>query len=247
MKPIAFLDWETTGTDVVADRIVQMHITKVDPTSWDIIEERGTLINPGVPIPKGASDIHGITDDMVKDAPRFAQVAKSLYSFLRDCNVGGFNIINFDVPMLSEEFIRCEIEWPVMGTLFFDAYKIFADKERRDLTGAVKFYLQREMEGAHGAKADVHATIDIFKAQIDKYEDLKAMNLEELSKFCVGHNTVDLAGKIVLNEEGVPTYGFGKDKGKTIKDNPGFGFWMLKNSFPSETKKVLETILFKKK
>lgn len=246
MRPIAFFDLETTGTDVVADRIVQIHITKVNPVNWEIIDQRAALINPEIPISPEATAVHGITNETVKDKPKFGQLAKGILEFMMGCDVGGFNIINFDVPILNESFLRSGYNWPAPGTLFFDSYKIFAEKEQRNLTGAVKFYLNEVLEGAHDAGNDVAATINVFKAQINRYEDLKEMTLAELHTFCVGANTVDLAGKLIRNQDGVVVYGFGKDKGKGVKDNPGFAYWMMKQSFPTDTINHIKKILFGK-
>lgn len=241
MKPIIFFDLETTGTDVVNDRIVQFAAMKVPETFTEINEQKNVLMNPGRPISKEASEVHGITDEDVKDKPKFAQYAKGLFDFLSGCNYAGYNIIHFDVPMLSEEFARCGIEWPAKDSSFYDACNVFREKEKRDLTNAVKFYCNESHEDAHDALADVKATWKVFLAQQDRYEDLNTP--EKYAAFCVIPGALDLAGKIVLNENGEAVYNFGKDKGKSVKHNPGFGQWMLNQSFSTNTKNIVRSLI----
>lgn len=246
MKPIIFFDTETTGTDIVEDRIVQLAVLKVDETGSPLKGEQAKeiIMNPGKPISPGATKVHGITDDMVKDAPPFGAYAKSIYEYFRGCDVAGFNIKRFDVPLMAEEFARVGITWPEPGTEFVDMYQIFAKKEPRDLGAALKFYNGKSHENAHNATADILATIDVFKGQMFMYKDLAEMSISEINAFCEGDERwVDLAGKIILNAEGIPVYSFGKDKDKSIKSNPGFAQWMLKGNFPSETKKQIKKIL----
>lgn len=238
-KPIIFLDIETTGTDVVNDRIVQLAILK----SVDLVsdEEKNVLINPGKPIPKEATEVHGISDDMVKDQPLFSNYAKSLFEFIKDCDYAGFNIIQFDVPLLSEEFARVGIEWPHRDAVFYDAFHVFREKEKRDLSGAVKFYCNEEHTEAHDALSDIKATKKVMEAQMKVYADVE--DYEKYGAFCKNSNALDLAGKIVLNEAGEAVFSFGKHKGKSVRLNPGFGRWMLKESFPTNTKKVVESLI----
>jgi DNA polymerase-3 subunit epsilon len=243
MKPIIYFDLETTGTEVDKSRIVQIAAARIDPETGEA-KTKKVLVNPGILIPKEASDVHGITDQMVEGCPTFKAISKSLFEYMDGCDLGGFNIINFDVPLLAEEFLRAGLNWPAPGTLFIDAMKIFYEKEPRTLSGAVKHYLKREHADAHDAQADILATIEVYHAQLKAYADLGQMDRQELHDFCQGdEKRVDLAGKIVLNATGVPVYSFGKDKGKSIKNNPGFAIWMLKNSFPTETKNHLKKLL----
>jgi DNA polymerase-3 subunit epsilon len=244
---LAYIDLETTGTETETDRIVQIAAFKSSQDFSQKTDVRQIFINPGIPIPKAASDVHGITDEMVRDKPNFKQISKSLHEYLDGCHICGFNICNFDVPLLSEEFARVGIEWPRPGTLFIDTYRIFAEKEKRDLAGAVKFYLKAEHVDAHDAAGDILATGAVLFEQLRYYPDLGAMNLNQLHAFCEGeHPRVDLAGKIVLIN-GVACYSFGKHKGQPVLSQEGFAHWMLKNSFPTDTKKKLRQILFSKK
>jgi len=248
-KPIAFFDLETTGTSITQDRIVQIAACKI----LSPFGERGDLkkfyVNPQMPIPAGATKVHGITNEMVANAPTFASYAKSMFEYLQGCDIAGFNVKGFDVPLLAEEFTRCNIKWPIGDERYLDACKIFFIKEPRTLAGACNHYLNRTLEGAHDAGNDILATIDVFEAQLQRYPDLGNMGAKELNDFCnEGQRCIDLAGKIILNEQGVPCYSFGtKTTGVPVLDDPGFGNWMLKNDFPTDTKERLKEILFKKR
>lgn len=244
-KHIALLDLETTGTEPDSARIVQIAAVKLDH-QWQPVEDPKVMyVNPGVAIPKEATEVHKITDDMVKDAPRFSQIAKSLHAWLDECDVLGFNSNRFDVLVMNEEFAREKLVWPGPGVRMLDAYKIFAEKEQRTLAGAAKFYLGETHDDAHDAKADILMTLRVFDAQRRVYEDIGTMSLDDLHTFCNGTEVkVDLAGKIVRNEQGVAVYGFGKDKGKPVKDNPGFGNWMMKQGFTTDTKEVVRKLLY---
>lgn len=244
MRPLIIIDFETTGTNTGTDRIVQVGALKVESTLLKVLANKETLINPMIPIPKAASDIHGITDEMVKDSPTFAQIARSLYDFLLDSDIAGFNILNFDVPLLAAEFERVGIIWPLPGTFFIDAYVIFAEKEKRDLSAAVQFYTGKSHEGAHGAAADCKGTLEVIRGQIERYPDLSGLDVPGLHAVCMGKR-VDLAGKLERNEAGEVVYSFGKDKGKSVKQYPGFAEWMLKQDFPGETKRIIREILLR--
>ena len=243
-KPLIFIDIESTGVDVVNDRIVQLAALKVTGGIEQPGEEKNVLIYPGIVIPKEAIECHGITNEMVIDKPRFSQYAKGLFDFLKDSNYAGFNIIQFDIPLLSEEFARCGIDWPAKDALFFDAFHVFREKEKRDLSSAVKFYCNQDHTEAHDAVSDCRATRNVLLAQIERYPDLDSE--DKYAEFCKNPNALDLAGKIVLNDNGHAVYNFGKDKGKVIKYNPSFGKWMLNNSFPTNTKNIIRSLIGEK-
>jgi DNA polymerase-3 subunit epsilon len=248
MKPIVIFDLETTGVEVESSKIVELACLKVGHDLQPLADQtvKRILINPGIPIPAEATEVHKITDEMVHGAGMFAQYAKGVFDYFAGCDVAGFNSNRFDVPLLAEEFARVGIYWPEPDTNFIDVYQIFAYKEPRDLSGAVKFYLNREHETAHSAEGDILATAAVLAAQIGKYPELAGMGAKQIHEFCQGENPwVDLAGKIVL-KDGVAVYGFGKDKGKCVKSNPGFATWMLKQSFPTNTKNVLKKLLYGK-
>lgn len=240
-----FFDLETTGTSVTADRIVQIAAVKIDD-NYNIIPgtQKKLLINPGIAIPAGATKVHGITDEMVKDLPVFKAYAASMFTYFSNPVLAGYNIRSYDVPLLAEEFARCGIVWPAPDVKIIDQYKIFSLKEKRDLSAALKFYTGEEMTGAHDAENDNLATVKIFKGQMDMYGDLNEMCYEELHEFCCeGKKTLDIAGKIGINENGEAYYTFGKAANILVKNDTGFGHWMLKSDFTTDTKNVLRKLL----
>lgn len=167
-KPLAFFDLETTGVSTADDRIVSIAVKKYLPDGS--VEDKYMLINPERPIPEGATQVHGISDEMVKDAPSFKKIAKSLHAFLEGCDLAGFNIINFDIPLLAEEFLRAGLSFPIIGTRFLDACTIYRIKEVRTLSAGYKFYCGKEMTDAHNAQADVNATCEVLEKQMELYE-----------------------------------------------------------------------------
>ena len=249
-KDIIVFDLETTGTSITKDRVIQLAALKIDH-NFNILEPlKEILINPQMPIATDAIAAHGITDEMVKDKPPFISFSKSLFSFFQGCDLSGFNHIRFDIPLLSEEFSRCGIDWPGEDTKFIDCYKIYTLKEKRDLASAVKFYTGKELEGAHKAGNDVMGTLEVLQGQMGMYEDLQALDNNGLELFCLeGKRRVDLDGKLIYGPDGSIVYGFGKDIGKSVKQNPGFGLWMLdpKQDFSSSTKKAVSNIINGKK
>jgi DNA polymerase III subunit epsilon len=241
-RPICFFDVESTGLDVANDRIVSISILKMFLNGET--EGKSTLVNPTIKIKQDAIDIHGISDDDVKNAPTFKQISRALYDFFKDCDIAGYNSNNFDIPMLCEEFLRCGIEYPTLDVKYIDVFNIFKKKESRDLKAALKFYCQTELENAHSSDSDTIACKNIFLAQIEMYDDLKDKTIEELMLFSKNDNRVDFSGKIILDNEGDYAYNFGKSKGNKIKNDKGFGEWMLKQSFFSKnTKATVKKIL----
>lgn len=241
--PIIFFDLETTGKAVGTDRIVQLAAIKWFPDTDTNSGLKKILVNPCFPISAEATSVHGITNEMVANKEPFARYANSLAEFFNGCIVAGYNIRDFDVPMLYEEFNRCGISIQIAA--IFDSYRIYALKERRDLAAAVRFYLNTEMDNAHEAGADTLAAKGIFHEQMARYPELKAMTPEQLDVFCNnGIKTLDLAGKIYVNANGEPTYSFGSNtKDVPVKKNLKFAEWMLANPFPADTKRVLRSIL----
>lgn len=240
-NPLIFFDLETTGTDPVKDRIVEISMLKVMPDGKEI--EKTRLVNPTVPIPKGASDIHGIKDEDVENEPTFKQIAKSVADFMEGCDIAGYNSSRFDVPMLAEELLRAGVDFDFSKRKMVDVQIIFHKKEQRTLEAALKFYCDKTLDDAHSAKADTRATYEVLKGQLDKYPDLPN-DIDALSKEYSSHGTnVDLAGRIVLNEDGVAVFNFGKHKGKPVveilKNEPSFYSWMMDADFPLNTKQIL--------
>ena len=255
-KPIAFFDLETTGIKVATDRIVEISVIRqqVDGT----VKIKTQRINPEMPIPPEVTEIHGISDEDVKDCPTFKQVARDLAHFLDNCDLAGFNSNHFDIPLLVEEFLRADIDFDLKGRRFVDVQNIFHKMEPRNLSAAYKFYCNRDLENAHSAEADAMATFEILKAQLDRYQDVsfkdKKGNLSQpvmndiktLSEFSYATKAVDLIGHIVYNEKNTEVFNFGKHKGKAVaqvlKDEPSYYDWMMKSEFPLSTKKVLTVL-----
>ncbi|NDV69841.1 3'-5' exonuclease [Dysgonomonas sp. 25] len=243
-NPLIFFDLETTGTDTVKDRIVEISYLKIFPNGKE--ESKTKRLNPEMHIPEGASAVHGIYDEDVKDCPTFKQVAKSLAQQMEGCDLAGFNSSRFDVPLLAEEFLRAGVDIDFSKRKMIDVQIIFHKKEQRTLEAALRFYCGKELENAHSAEADTRATYEVLKAQLDKYPDL-VNDIEKLSEdYSFFNNNVDLAGRIILNEDGIEIFNFGKHKGKPVaevlKNEPSFYAWMMDADFPLNTKQALTKI-----
>lgn len=246
-NPIVFFDLETTGTNVTKDRIVEISYLKVYPNGKEEIKTK--RINPEMPIPKEASDIHGITDEDVKDAPTFKQIAKSLIDQIEGCDLAGFNSSRFDIPLLAEEFLRVGLDIDFSKKKLIDVQIIFHKKEQRTLEAAYKFYCNKSLVDAHSAEADTKATYEVLKAQLDRYDDLPNDMGKLAEEYSFFNDNVDLAGRIIRNEHGVEIFNFGKHKGKPVvevlKSEPSFYAWMMDADFPLNTKQVLTKIKLK--
>jgi len=242
-KPLVFFDLETTGTDIVNDRIVEISMLKIFPNGDQ--EGKTMKINPEVPINPKSIEIHGITDEDVKDSPTFAEVGKDIEKFIEGCDLAGFNSNRFDLPLLVEEFLRAGIDYDPKKQRFVDVQVIFHKMERRTLAAAYRFYCNKELTNAHSAEADTVATYEILRGQLDKYEDLEN-DVQKLSEFSSHNKNVDFAGRIVYDEEDNEIFNFGKYKGKPVEEvlqkDPGYYGWMIKNNFPLYTKKILTSI-----
>ncbi|MBK7885857.1 MAG: 3'-5' exonuclease [Bacteroidetes bacterium] len=242
-KPLAFFDLETTGITVGADRIVEISILKLMPDgSKPVLTKR---VNPEIPIPAGASKVHGIYDQDVAHEPTFKQLAPEISAFIGNADLAGYNSNKFDIPMLVDEFLRVDIHFDMKGRRMVDVQNIFHKMEQRTLAAAYKFYCQKEIENAHSAEADIIATYEVFVAQLERYPDL-AKDVEGLHQFTAMTQNVDLAGRIVFNEKKEEVFNFGKHKGRTVADvfekEPSYFDWMLKGDFPAETKQVLTAL-----
>jgi DNA polymerase-3 subunit epsilon len=242
-NPIAFIDLETTGINVAKDRIVEISIVKVSPNGTE--EVKTFRVNPGIPIPKHASNVHGIKDEDVKDEPMFKELGKTIAKILEGCDLAGYNSNRFDFPLLAEEFLRADIDFDMRKRKFVDVQTIFHKMEQRTLTAAYRFYCNKELEGAHGAEADTLATYEVLKAQLDRYDNLEN-DIDYLSKFSAQNKNADFAGFIIFDENGVETFNFGKNKGKKVEDvlaeQPGYYGWVMNSDFPLFTKKILTEI-----
>ena len=242
-NPIVFFDIETTGTNISRDRIVEISILKVMPNGDEMSKTR--RINPEMPIPAEASSIHGITDEDVKECPRFKDIAKSLSQLIEGCDLAGFNSNRFDIPILVEEFLRAGIDIDLKKRKFVDVQTIFHKKEPRTLSAAYKFYCNEDLTNAHSADADTRATYEVLKAQLDHYDDL-VNDMDVLAKESSFTNNVDFAGRMVYDENGREVFNFGKYKGMPVDAvldrDPGYYGWMMNGDFTLNTKQVLTRI-----
>ena len=247
-NPIIFFDLETTGTNILRDRIVEISYIKVMPSGNET--ERTLRINPGMPIPAEATAIHHITDDDVKNAPPFKQVAQELANVFLGCDIAGFNSNRFDVPMLMEEFLRAGVNIDLSRRKFVDVQTIFHKMEQRTLIAAYKFYCGKDLTEAHSANADTRATYEVLKAQLDHYHSLKN-DIAFLSDFSSQNKNVDLMGRIIYNEAGKEVFNFGKYKGQLVEDvfrrDIGYYSWMMQGEFPANTKQVITNIKLRMK
>lgn len=242
-RPIAFLDLETTGINVAADRIVEISVLKISPNGKE--EWMSTRINPEMPIPARSTAIHGIKDEDVVKSPAFREIAKNLANFLEGSDLAGYNAIKFDIPVLAEEFLRANIDFNFRKRRYVDVQVIFHKKEQRTLAAAYQFYCKKDLVGAHGSKADTAATYEVLRSQLDLYRDLEN-DVEKLADFSSYNNIVDFAGRIILDEKGTEIFNFGKHKGKAVEEvfriEPSYYSWMMNGDFPLYTKKVLTEI-----
>jgi len=247
VKPICFFDLETTGVNVAQDRIVEISILKVHPNGNK--ESFTWKVNPTIPIPKEASKIHGITDEMVANEPTFKELAPKVQALLKDSDLGGYNSNRFDIPLLAEELLRADIEMDLKKANAVDVQTIFHKREKRTLEAAYKFYCDKTLEGAHSAEADTLATYEVLKSQLDRYSDLEN-SIPELAMYSAHKSFADFAGYIAFNANGKEVFAFGKHKGALVEDvlekEPGYFGWLLNADFPLYTKKVLTRIKLQK-
>jgi DNA polymerase-3 subunit epsilon len=241
-RPLAFIDLETTGINIASDRIIEIAIIKIMP--YGTSQSKVKRLNPGMPIPKESSDVHGITDADVKDSPAFREVANELRQFLDNCDLAGYNSNRFDIPLLVEEFLRAGQRLDTEGRKFVDVQRIFHMMEKRTLEAAYMFYCKKVLNEAHTAEADARATFEILEAQVNLYAELKN-DIEELAKFTFEDDFIDFARRIV-RRNGVEIFNFGKYKGKAVRDvlrdEPQYYDWMMKADFPLHTKQKLSEI-----
>ncbi|HMP99118.1 MAG TPA: 3'-5' exonuclease [Cyclobacteriaceae bacterium] len=254
-NPLCIFDLETTGTNISQDRIVEIAVVKLMPSGERIT--KSNLVNPGFPIPAASSAIHGIYDEDVKDKPLFKELAKEYARFMEGCDISGFNVQKFDIPILAEEFLRAEVDFDFSKRRVIDAQKIFHMMEKRTLSAAYKFYCDKELEDAHSAEADALATLEVLIAQLERY-DGKAVTDMQGKKIGIintdmahlhqmlSADVVDLAGRFSKNEKGEVVFNFGKHKNKTVKSvlksEPSYYDWMMQGDFPLDTKRKLTEI-----
>lgn len=242
-NPLVFFDLETTGINIVKDRIVEISFVKVYLNGKE--ESKTRRINPEMPIPPESTAIHGITDEDVKDCPTFKEIAKSLAAQIEGCDLAGYNSNRFDIPLLAEEFLRAGVDIDLNKRKFVDVQTIFHKMEQRTLAAAYKFYCDKSLENAHTAEADTMATYEVLKAQLDRYPELQN-DINFLSQYSSYTNNVDFAGRMVYNDKGEEVINFGKYKGRLVeevlKNDPGYYSWIMNGDFPLNTKKILTEI-----
>jgi DNA polymerase-3 subunit epsilon len=243
-RPICFFDIESTGVNVVNDRIVELSVLKIFPDGKK--ESKTWLVNPEMEIPAETTAIHGITNEKIANEPTFKALAHTVHNMVKDSDLAGYNSNKFDIPMLAEEFLRADIEFHMENRKAVDIQNIFHRMEQRTLSAAYKFYCQKDLENAHTAEADTIATYEILKAQLDRYpEDIKN-DIEFLSDFSNRQRVADFAGFIAFNDDNKEYFTFGKYKNHLVEDvlkkDGGYFGWILNANFPLYTKKVLTAI-----
>lgn len=239
-NPIVFFDLETTGINVSSDRIVEITYLKVEPNGNKT--SKTLRINPQMHIPEQASAVHGIYDQDVADCPTFRQVAASIAKDIEGCDLAGYNSINFDIPLLVEEFLRADVDIDLKRRKFVDVMVIFYKQEPRNLSAAYKFYCGKDLSNAHSSEADTMATLEILEAQLCRYGDLEN-TVDFLSEYSSHNKNVDYAGRIIYDDKKREIFNFGKYKGMLVVDvfqrDPSYYQWMMNGDFPLYTKKVI--------
>lgn len=256
VRPLAFIDLETTGTNISTDRIVQIAVLKVSPDGTEKLKQQ--ILNPTIPIPLQASQVHGIYDKDVLDRKTFFDAAPGIRYFIDDCDFAGYNSNRFDIPLLVAEFLRVGIDFKLEGRKFIDVQTIFHKMEPRNLKAAYKFYCGQELDGAHNAANDIRATYEVFKSQLQRYENVELEDNNGYSYHPIKNDMDALAGftpfdlldptrKIVYNDSRVETLAFGKYNGKTLVEvyttDPGYLDWIIKGDFSLFTKKAVKRVV----
>ncbi len=258
-KPIVFFDIEATGLNVLKDKIVQIALIKYKPGVSDP-EELEMMINPGIPISPEAMKVHGITPEMLKNKPGFIQVAQQLYDFIGDADLAGYNSDRYDIPMLMEEFARAGMELNIDNRNNVDVQKIFYMMEPRTLKAAVRLYCGKELEGAHDALADVRATVDVLKGQLERYKEVDfedgdgfitktpiRNDIEALSSFTRNTRTVDATQRLRYDGNGTIVFNFGKYIGQPVakllyKDKQYYN-WIMEKDFSTQVKQIIKKLV----
>jgi DNA polymerase III subunit epsilon len=246
-RPLAIFDLETTGITITTDRIIDIAIIKimVDGST----QKKYFRLHPGIPIPEASSAIHGITDEDVKEAPTFKHVANEIKQFLDNCDLGGYNSNRFDIPLLTEEFLRAGLDINLKERKMVDAQQIFMKMEKRTLEAAYQYYCNKKLENSHSAEADAQATYEVLLGQLQRYPDL-GTDIESLHNISKGDDFADFSRRIkILN--GIPCFNFGKYKEQSVasvfEKEPQYYNWMMKGDFAQDTKAVITDIYTKLK
>ena len=260
-KPLVFFDLETTGVQVGSDHIVEICLLKVAVDGR--VSTYVQRLNPGMPIPPQSTEIHGITDEMVRDKPTFKELSAEIANFIGDSDLAGYNSNKFDIPLLVEEFLRVGINFDISNRKTIDVQNIFHKMEPRTLKAAYKFYCGKNLDNAHSAEADTMATYEILMAQIERYNGVEyedrdgnisypiVNDMRKLQEFTNTSQWADLVGHLGFNKEGKEVFNFGKYKGKAVEDvfeiEPAYYDWMMKADFPLSTKRVITDIRLRSK
>ncbi|MBT1703438.1 3'-5' exonuclease [Chryseosolibacter indicus] len=254
-NPICFFDLESTGTNITHDRIIEIAVIKMMPNGE--VHRKYNLVNPTIPIPPESVVFHGIKDEDVKDKPTFKELAKDYAKFMEGADLSGFSILKMDVPLLVEEFLRAGVDFDYQRKKIIDSQKIFHLMEKRTLSAAYKFYVNKELDDSHTAEADTEASMQVLLAQIQKYDGQDVTDasgrkvgeikndMDVLSRL-IADDMVDLAGRMIKNEKGEEMFNFGKHKGKKVvdvlKQEPAYYDWVMNGDFPQDTKRKLTEI-----
>ena len=255
VRPMAFIDLETTGVDIVKDRIIQIAVLKVFPDGNE--EMKTWIINPTIPIPAVTSEIHGINDEVVKDKPTFVNIADSLLNYINDSDLAGYNSNRFDIPLLIAEFLRVDIDFQLEGRNIVDVQTIFHKMEPRSLKAAYRYYCGKELVGAHDAENDIRATYEVLKSQLERYENVEyedkegnksypiKNDIDELQQF-TPFDFLDPTKRVIYDEHNQIIFNFGKYKGKPVveafREEPKYYRWMMEKEFSVFTKKAVTKI-----
>lgn len=239
-RPLVVFDIESTGTSPRKDRIIELAAVKVMPDGSE--ESRCWLMNPTVHIPEETTQIHGIGDEDVKNCPTFADKAAEIFAFFEGADLSGYNADRFDIPCIEEEFARCGYNFAASRRKHVDVQRIYHKKEPRDLTAALKFYCGRAHDGAHGAEADTRATLDVLKAQLEKYGDVPR-DVDEIDEWIAPHDPLNADRQGMIRwKNGEWTVNFGKKKGESLKkimlDEPNYLKWVTKGDFDAELRMI---------
>lgn len=243
-RPLIIFDLETTGINIASDRIVEISVLKIQADGTQTWKTQ--RLNPTIPIPAVVTAVHGIADADVRDCPTFAQIAPELFQLMHDADIAGYNSNYFDVPLLTEEFLRCGLDFKGIKRHFIDVFRIFQKMEKRDLSAAYRFYCQKNLENAHSAQADVQATYEVLLGQLAMYQQQLQPNVAFLHEFTSDNTFIDSGRKLQRNEAGEVCFAFGKYKGQLVETvlqrEPQYYDWMMKSDFLQDTKQKLTEI-----
>ncbi|WGH25508.1 MAG: 3'-5' exonuclease [Candidatus Shikimatogenerans bostrichidophilus] len=247
-RPLCLIDIESTGLNIIKDKIIDIYILKILPNKKKI--KKRWLINPGIPIPHASTLIHGINKKNIKNKPFFKEVSKNIYNTINGCDLVGYNVNRFDIAILAEELIKAGVPFNYKKHKIIDIQTIFHKMVPRTLSAAYEYYCKKKMK-PHNAKNDVIATYKIFKSQLKKYKDLKNKNIKELNKFTSYYNKLDPAGLIIIDKNKNEIFNFGKYKGEKInkifKKYPDYYYYIQRSNFPLYTKKIFTLLKLKSK